>query len=60
MASQQAHHNSQLHTAISWTQPQCVVSLAVQARQTKWLLTGFVARCNRNEESQVLAVPGFR
>ena len=37
-----------------------VVSWTVQIRQAVWLLTGFVARCNRNEESQVLAVPGFR
>jgi hypothetical protein len=61
MASQQAHHNLQLHSANSWPQQQWVVSLAVQIRQkTRWLLTGLLARCNRNEESQVLEVPGFR
>lgn len=59
MASQQAPHNPQLHSTTSGAQ-QCTISSAVQVRQTSWLLTGFVARCNRNEESQVLAVPGFR
>lgn len=57
MASQQTHQNPQLHTALL---RHCDVSLAVQSRHAIWLLTGLAARCDRNEESQVLAVPGFR
>ena len=57
MASQQTHQNPQLHTALFH---HCDASLAVQSRHAIWLLTGLAARCDRNEESQVLAVPGFR
>ena len=57
MASQQTHQNPQLHTVLFH---HCDASLAVQSRHAIWLLTGLAARSDRNEESQVLAVPGFR
>lgn len=58
MASQQTHQNPQSHTALFHHHGGA--SLAVQSRHAIWLLTGLAARCDRNEESQVLAVPGFR
>jgi hypothetical protein len=58
MASQQTHQNPQLHTVLFH---HCDASLAVQSRHAIWLLTGLAGPvCDRNEESQVLAVPGFR
>jgi len=35
------------------------ISLPVLFRQKRWLPAGMAARCDKNEESQVLAVPGF-
>ena len=59
MASQQAHYNPQSNTVNFIAASVWYLSVCPHSAK-KWLLTGLVARCNRNEESQVLEVPGFR
>ncbi len=59
MVSQRIHYNPQSHTANFIAVSMCYISVCLHSAK-KRLLTGLVARCNKNEKSQVLEVPDFR